>query len=48
MERRQLDPGYSAVMRETQVRKGSDTRERLLALAEAAVLAKGFAATSIE
>lgn len=35
-------------MRETQVRKGSDTRERLLALAEAAVLAKGFAATSIE
>ena len=35
-------------MRETHVRKGSDTRERLLALAEAAVLAKGFAATSIE
>ena len=30
------------------VRKGSDTRERLLAYAEAAVLAKGFSATSIE
>ena len=29
-------------------RKGNDTRERLLAHAEAAVLAKGFAATSIE
>jgi TetR/AcrR family transcriptional repressor of nem operon len=29
-------------------RKGSDTRERILAVAEAAVLAKGFAATSIE
>jgi AcrR family transcriptional regulator len=29
-------------------RKGSDTRERLLAHAEAAVLAKGFAATSID
>jgi AcrR family transcriptional regulator len=35
-------------MLETPVRKGSDTRERLLALAEQAVLAKGFAATSIE
>src|SRR5688500_19004499 len=34
---------------ETVVRKAPpDTRERLLALAEAAVLAKGFAATSIE
>ena len=31
-----------------QSRKGSDTRERLLAVAEAAVLEKGFAATSIE
>lgn len=29
-------------------RKSSDTRERLLALAESAVLAKGFSATSIE
>ncbi len=29
-------------------RKGDDTRERILAVAEAAVLAKGFAATSIE
>ena len=35
-------------MLETPVRKGSDTRERLLAIAEEAVLAKGFAATSIE
>ena len=29
-------------------RRGTDTRERILATAEAAVLAKGFAATSIE
>ena len=29
-------------------RKGTDTRERILAVAEMAVLAKGFAATSIE
>ena len=35
-------------MLETPARKGSDTRERLLAIAEEAVLAKGFAATSIE
>jgi AcrR family transcriptional regulator len=35
-------------MLEAPVRKVSDTRERLLALAEQAVLAKGFAATSIE
>ncbi len=35
-------------MQETIPRKGADTRERLLALAEAAVLEKGFAATSIE
>lgn len=35
-------------MLENTVRKGVDTRERILALAEAAVLAKGFAATSIE
>lgn len=30
------------------LRKGSDTRERLLDVAEAAILEKGFAATSIE
>jgi len=35
-------------MLETPVRKASDTRERLLAVAEERVLAKGFAATSIE
>jgi TetR/AcrR family transcriptional repressor of nem operon len=35
-------------MQETIPRKGADTRERLLALAEEAVLEKGFAATSIE
>lgn len=35
-------------MQKQAVRKGSDTRERLLELAERAVLAKGFAATSIE
>jgi len=35
-------------MTDTTVRKGTDTRERLLALAETAVLEKGFAATSIE
>lgn len=35
-------------MLETSPRKGSPTRERILELAEAAVLAKGFAATSIE
>jgi len=35
-------------MLEGTARKGSDTRERLLAVAEEAVLAKGFAATSIE
>ena len=29
-------------------RRGSDTRDRILELAEAAVLAKGFASTSIE
>jgi TetR/AcrR family transcriptional repressor of nem operon len=39
----------SEAMDETVVRKAPpDTRERLLELAEAAVLAKGFAATSIE
>jgi len=35
-------------MAETAPRKGSDTRSRLLDLAEAAVLEKGFAATSID
>ncbi len=35
-------------MQRQPVRKGPDTRERLLELAERAVLAKGFAATSIE
>lgn len=35
-------------MVENVTRKGSDTRERLLAVAEGAVLAKGFASTSIE
>lgn len=35
-------------MTETAPRKGSDTRERILDLAEAAVLEKGFAATSID
>ena len=29
-------------------RKGGETREQILAVAEASVLAKGFAATSIE
>lgn len=35
-------------MADTSPRKGSDTRTRLLELAEAAVLEKGFAATSID
>ncbi|MEP9353186.1 TetR/AcrR family transcriptional regulator [Xanthobacter sp. KR7-65] len=35
-------------MLEQAPRRGSDTRERILALAEQAVLAKGFASTSIE
>lgn len=38
----------TVVMTDTVARKGTDTRERLLALAETAVLEKGFAATSIE
>lgn len=42
----QLDSWYSVPMLET-TRK-TDTRERILEVAEAAVLAKGFAATSIE
>jgi TetR/AcrR family transcriptional repressor of nem operon len=36
------------MMLETSPRKGLDTRERILEVAEAAVLAKGFAGTSIE
>src|SRR6185369_10681920 len=42
--------GVEAIMqgRTTFARKGSETRELLLAAAERAVLAKGFAATSIE
>jgi TetR/AcrR family transcriptional repressor of nem operon len=44
----QLYLWYSRRMLEVTTRKGSDTRERLLAAAESAVLAKGFAATSIE
>lgn len=44
----QLHLWYSDRMLEAPPRKGSDTRERILALAEAAVLAKGFASTSIE
>ena len=35
-------------MADTSPRKGSDTRTRILELAEAAVLEKGFAATSID
>jgi len=35
-------------MLEKSRRKGDDTRERILAVAESAVLAKGFSATSIE
>jgi TetR/AcrR family transcriptional regulator, transcriptional repressor for nem operon len=35
-------------MQDAQPRRGADTREKLLDLAEAAVLEKGFAATSIE
>ena len=36
------------IMLEKPRRKGDDTRERILAVAEAAVLAKGFSATSID
>jgi TetR/AcrR family transcriptional regulator, transcriptional repressor for nem operon len=39
---------YGFAMAATVIRKGRATRERLLDLAEDAVLAKGFAATSIE
>ena len=44
----QTAPVVQSTMLETTTRKGSDTRERLLAAAEQAVLAKGFAATSID
>ena len=44
----QLYPWYSSAMLDNPPRKGPETRERILAVAEAAVLAKGFAATSIE
>jgi AcrR family transcriptional regulator len=40
--------GIVISMLETVARKGSDTRERLLEAAESAVLAKGFASTSID
>src|SRR5581483_5575749 len=41
-------PMVQYVMLETSPRRASDTRERILETAEAAVLAKGFAATSID
>jgi AcrR family transcriptional regulator len=46
-------PWYSRIagagnMQEAQQKKGGDTRERILDAAEAAILDKGFAATSIE
>jgi TetR/AcrR family transcriptional repressor of nem operon len=43
-----LDPWYSNSMLERTNRRRGDTRERLLVLAELAVLSKGFAGTSIE
>lgn len=45
--RGKLHPWYSRTMLDSTRKKG-DTRERILALAESAVLAKGFASTSIE
>jgi TetR/AcrR family transcriptional regulator, transcriptional repressor for nem operon len=45
---RQLYLWYSRAMSESATRRGTDTRERLLDVAEAAVLEKGFAATSVE
>ena len=41
-------PMVKFVMLEKARRKGDETRERILAVAELAVLAKGFSATSIE
>jgi len=48
-----LDSWYSRLrmteaVQELSRRKGTDTRERILDVAEAAVLEKGFAATSID
>jgi AcrR family transcriptional regulator len=43
-----MDLWYTGAMLEAPPRRGSDTRERILEVAEAAVLAKGFASTSIE
>jgi len=43
-----LDPWYTQVMDETQSRKGSDTRERILDAAESSVIDNGFGATSID
>jgi TetR/AcrR family transcriptional regulator, transcriptional repressor for nem operon len=43
----QLDRRYTCMLQKSP-RRGSETRERLLDLAESSVLAKGFAATSIE
>ena len=48
-----LDSWYSRLrmteaVQELSQRKGTDTRERILDVAEAAVLEKGFAATSID
>ena len=45
---RQLPSWYSGAVLETTPRQGTATRARILAVAEAAVLAKGFASTSIE
>ena len=39
---------YWHMLEKAQTRSGKDTREKLLALAEGSVLAKGFAGTSIE
>lgn len=44
----QTVPVVQLIMSVIQKRKGAETRERLLALAEAGVLEKGFAATSID
>ncbi len=44
----QLDFWYTNKMLQKTRRKGDDTREQILSVAEAAVLAKGFAGTSID
>ncbi len=41
-------PRMTEAVQELSQRKGTDTRERILDVAEAAVLEKGFAATSID